>query len=135
MITDTTLAAIKETLEHLHQYRQFFYPDIMSTFSLPRQHAMTHYSDLIRLFGAPNGLCSSITELKRIKAVKRPYRHSNHHNALGQMLVINQQLDKLVQCRVDFNQRWMLDGTCVSFISQILGIQSLSPCFYICVDV
>ncbi|KAN0081189.1 hypothetical protein V8E55_008813 [Tylopilus felleus] len=121
IITDTTLAAIKETLERFHQYRQFFYPDIMSTFSLPRQHAMTHYPDLIHLFGAPNGLCSSITELKHIKAVKRPYRCSNHHNALGQMLVINQQLDKLVQCRVDFNQRRMLDGTCVSFISQILA--------------
>lgn len=32
---------------------------------LPRQHSLVHYSALIRGFGAPNGLCSSITESRR----------------------------------------------------------------------
>ncbi|KAI6046587.1 hypothetical protein EDC04DRAFT_2864743 [Pisolithus marmoratus] len=60
-------------------------------FLLPCQHGMNHYHHLIQEFGAPNGLCSSITELKHIKAVKKPWRHSNHFEALGQMLVTNQQ--------------------------------------------
>ncbi|KAF9553018.1 hypothetical protein CPC08DRAFT_728207 [Agrocybe pediades] len=63
---------------------------------------------MIREFGAPNGLCSSITESKHIKAVKEPWRRSNHYEALGQMLVTNQRLDKLAAARVDFKSRGML---------------------------
>jgi hypothetical protein len=75
---------------------------------------MKHYPDLIRLFGAPNGLCSSMTENKHIKAVKQPWRRSNRYNALGQMLVTNQRLDKIAALRVDFMKRGMLNGTCLS---------------------
>ncbi|KAF8957103.1 hypothetical protein BDZ97DRAFT_120310 [Flammula alnicola] len=59
-------------------------------------------------FGAPNGLCSSITESKHIKAVKEPWRRSSHFEALAQMLVTNQRLDKLAAARVDFRARGML---------------------------
>jgi len=31
-------------------------------FSLPRQHSLSHYRYLIEEFGAPGGVCSSITE-------------------------------------------------------------------------
>jgi hypothetical protein len=54
-----------------------------------------HYHFLIEEFGAPGGLCSSITEFRHITAVKKPWRHSNRFNALGQMLLTNQRLDKL----------------------------------------
>jgi hypothetical protein len=63
---------------------------------------MTHYSMLIRLFGAPNGLCSSITESKHIPAVKNSYQRSNRYQALLQMLLTNQRLDKLAAARADF---------------------------------
>ena len=56
---------------------------------MPRQHSIIHYYALIRLFGAPNGLCSSITESKHIRAVKEPWRRSNRNEALGQMLITN----------------------------------------------
>jgi hypothetical protein len=69
---------------------------------------------MIHLFGAPNGLCSSITEAKHIKAVKEPWRRSSKHKALGQMLLTNQRLDKLAAIRVDFEARGMLTGTCLS---------------------
>ncbi|KAK0437732.1 uncharacterized protein EV420DRAFT_1217733, partial [Desarmillaria tabescens] len=59
------------------------------------QHAMIHYMQHIIEFGIPNGLCSSITESHHITAVKKPWRHSNHYNALSQMLLTNQWLDKL----------------------------------------
>ncbi len=56
----------------------------------------------------PNGLCSSITESKHIKAVKEPWRRSSRFEALGQMLVINECLDKLAATHVDFRIRGML---------------------------
>jgi hypothetical protein len=83
-------------------------------FSLPRQHSMTHYPQLICMFGAPNGLCLSITESKHIKAVKEPWHRSNCYNALGQMLLTNQRLDKLAAARVHFSKLGMLNGTCLA---------------------
>ncbi|KAG1801316.1 hypothetical protein EV424DRAFT_1545429 [Suillus variegatus] len=108
VITEDTLNQIQDALSRFHRYRKIF-GLVVPTFSLPRQHSMTHYVDMIRLFGAPNGLCSSITESKHIKAVKEPWRWSNRHNALGQMLVTNQRLDKLAASHVDFNQHPMPD--------------------------
>jgi len=93
-------------------------------FSLPRQHAMNHYHHLIQEFGAPNGLCSSITESKHIKAVKKPWQHSNHFKALGQMLVTNQCLDKLAAVRVDFETHHMLKGSILS--ASICALDCLS---------
>ncbi|KIK92175.1 hypothetical protein PAXRUDRAFT_38734, partial [Paxillus rubicundulus Ve08.2h10] len=77
---------IKDTLHCFHQYHKAFRPNIVATFSLCCQHSMEHYIDLVCLFSAPNGLCSSIIKLKHIKAVKEPYWQSNHCNACGQML-------------------------------------------------
>ncbi|KAJ7064481.1 hypothetical protein C8F01DRAFT_1209068 [Mycena amicta] len=54
--------------------------------------------------GPPNGLCSSITESKHIKAVKEPWRRSSRYEALTQMLTINNRLDNLAASRVDFTQ-------------------------------
>ena len=83
---------------------------------MPRQHSIIHYYTLIRLFGAPNGLCSSITESKHIRAVKEPWRRSNRNEALGQMLITNQRLDQLAAARTDFSQRGMLNGSCLTSI-------------------
>ncbi|KAG1747571.1 hypothetical protein EDB19DRAFT_1825954 [Suillus lakei] len=63
---------------------------------------------------ALNGLCLSITENKHIKAVKEPWRQSSHYKVLGQILLTNQQLDKLSAAQVDFTRRGMLTGTCLS---------------------
>ncbi len=83
---------------------------VREEFLLPRQHSLTHYSHLIRLFGSPNGISSSITESQHIRAVKEPWRRSNRHEALGQMLVTNQRRDQLTAARSDFAKRGMLDG-------------------------
>jgi hypothetical protein len=83
---------------------------------MPRQHSIMHYHALIRLFGAPNGLCSSITESKHIRAVKEPWRRSNCNEALGQILITNQRLDQLAAARTDFSQRGMLNGSCLTNI-------------------
>ena len=89
--------------------------------SLPRQHSLVHYHAAIQVFGAPNGLCSSITKSKHIDAVKNPYQHSNCHKALGQMLLTNQRLDKLEVAYVDFTVHGMLEGTCLSEALKTIG--------------
>ncbi|KAG1802868.1 uncharacterized protein HD556DRAFT_1437932 [Suillus plorans] len=115
IITESTLVRIQDALDRFHHYRKVFESiGIVPTFSLPRQHSCSHYVLLIRLFGAPNGLCSSITETKHIKAVKEPWRRSSRYKALGQMLVTNQRLNKLAALRIDFKSRGMLNGTCLS---------------------
>ncbi|KAI5996391.1 hypothetical protein EDD15DRAFT_2387356 [Pisolithus albus] len=114
IITEQTLTVIDDALNRFHLYHEVFRnAEVVTTFSLPRQHAMKHYPYLICQFGAPNGLCSSITESKHIKAVKRPYRRTNRFQALGQMLLINQRLDKLAAAHVDFQDHGMLTGTCL----------------------
>ncbi|KAG1717847.1 uncharacterized protein EDB91DRAFT_1241042 [Suillus paluster] len=113
-ITESTLEEIEDALSRYHHYRTIFTESgTIPTFSLPRQHSLVHYTYLIQRFGAPNGLCSSITESKHIKAIKEPWRHSSKYKALGQMLVTNQHLDKLAAARVDFANCGMLDNTCL----------------------
>jgi hypothetical protein len=109
-IDETTLNLIDAAIEKFHHEREIFIEvGVRENLSLPRQHSLMHYSSLIRLFGAPNGICSSITESKHIQAVKKPWRRSSRNQPLGQMLLTNQRLDKLAAVRVDFESRGMLD--------------------------
>jgi hypothetical protein len=123
-IHDTqSLTALDNALQQFHHHHEIFREGGVRAhgFNLPRQHSLIHYIKLIRAYGAPNGLCSFITELKHIKAVKEPWRRSNCFNVLSQMLLTNQRLDKLAAARIDFTDRDMLQGTCLSSIlDQIL---------------
>ncbi|KAF7341721.1 hypothetical protein MSAN_02070600 [Mycena sanguinolenta] len=109
---EVTLDAIDMALARFHHERAIFVESGVCPdgFCLPRQHSLTHYRHLITQFGAPNGLCSSITESKHIKAVKKPWRRSSRFEALAQMLTINDRLDKLAAARVDFTVRGMMSG-------------------------
>ena len=100
------LLELTDTLNCFHQYCAIF---------------LVHYHAAIQAFGAPNGLCSSITESKHIDAVKNPYWCSNCHKALGQMLLTNQCLDKLEAAYVDFTVHGMLEGTCLSEALKTIG--------------
>ena len=103
VITDGDLSELQDSLTRFHKYCEIFISTgVRSNFLLSCQHAMVHYHSLICQFGAPNGLCSSITESKHIRAVKEPWCRSNHNEALGQMLVTNQRLDQLAAACVDF---------------------------------
>ncbi|KAI6094812.1 hypothetical protein F5141DRAFT_1191608 [Pisolithus sp. B1] len=55
--------------------------------SIPQIHALQHYHEAIELFGAPNGLSTSIVESKHIHAVKRPYWRSNKNEEMAQVLL------------------------------------------------
>ena len=112
-ITETTLTAFKRALNKFYTHREIFQHSGVCPegFSLPHQHSLSHYPRLIQDFGAPGGVCSSITESCHITAVKKPWRRSSHYEALGQILLMNQCLDKLAAAQVDFIDRGMLPPT------------------------
>jgi hypothetical protein len=130
VLTEDSLNALDTALERFHHYREIFRVSGVRAdgFSLPRQHSLKHYRRIIENFGAPNGLCSSITESKHITAVKKPWRRSSRYEALKQMLTINTRNDKLAAARIDFSSRGMLQGTCLGQALQLwhrnLGLDS-----------
>lgn len=113
VLTEVDLRQLEEALSQFHHHRDIFVTSGVrpNGISLPRQHSLVHYPSLIRNFGAPNGLCSSITESQHIRAVKEPWRRSNRNKPLGQMLVTNQRLDQLSTAQTDFKNRDMLSDT------------------------
>ncbi|KAJ7710163.1 hypothetical protein B0H14DRAFT_3641076 [Mycena olivaceomarginata] len=91
---EDTLDAIDASVANYHERREIF-RDLrvrLDGFSIPRQHAMVHYQPNIEKFGAPGGVCSSITD----------------YEALSQMLLTNQRLDKLSAARANFVERGMV---------------------------
>jgi hypothetical protein len=113
--TESDLAAIDDALARYMQDREVFVETGVCPkgISLPRQHALQHYHTLIEQFGAPNGLCTSITESMHIDAVKEPWRRSNKFEALGQMLIINQRMDKMAALHARLVAQGLLNRTLV----------------------
>ncbi|KAH9019934.1 hypothetical protein EDB83DRAFT_2568069 [Lactarius deliciosus] len=83
-------------VETFHQLQTIFIEvGVRISLSLPRQHTLKHFYRVIHLFGSPNGLCSSITESKHIRAVKEPWQRSNQYHALTQMLKTILRTDRM----------------------------------------
>ncbi|KIJ58889.1 hypothetical protein HYDPIDRAFT_177978 [Hydnomerulius pinastri MD-312] len=114
------LVAMEEALQRFHTYRAIFEETGVrpNGFFLPCQHALVHYVRNIKLFGSPNGLCSSITESRHITAVKRPWRCSNRNKPLNQMIQTNTRLSKLAAAWVEFGRQGMLKGDVAAEIGQ-----------------
>jgi hypothetical protein len=122
-LTTDDLKDLKAALSRLHHHRKVFVGTAGvkgDQISLPRQHALTHYLRSIQFFGSPNGLCSSITESKHIKAVKEPWRRSSRYKALKQMLRTISRLEQLASARRAFYQLGMMEGTTASYTATIL---------------
>jgi hypothetical protein len=129
-ITSHALDQLKDALARFHFHREAFVGTAGvngDRISLPRQHSLKHYIRSIRLFGSPNGLCSSITESKHIKAVKEPWRRSSRFKALVQMLRTIRRLDKLAAARRAHTELGMMDGTTASYAAMILRGEQPQP--------
>ncbi|KZP19656.1 hypothetical protein FIBSPDRAFT_911331 [Athelia psychrophila] len=127
-ICDDTLGQAQEALDRFHHYRNIFIlTGVRDDVSLPRQHSLLHYLRSIRLFGSPNGLCSSITESKHIPAVKKPWRRSNRYRALKQMLCTNRRSDKMCAARRHFASKGMMEGTTLSYTAMMLRGEEPQP--------
>ena len=115
----SSLKALQDTLDCFHHHCTVFQtcrvcPD---SFNLPWQHSLIYYVKQICAFGAPNGICSSITESKHIKAVKELWQRSSCFEALEQMLLTNQRVNKLATAQVDFANCDMLQSMCLLWIN------------------
>ena len=122
-ITSRDLDAMQDALDRylLHREASVDTPGVKKDkISLPRQHTIMHYIRSIHLFGSPNGLCSSITESKHIKAMKEPWRRSSRYKALMQMLRTNVRMDKLAALRRMFTELGMMEGTTSAYMEMIL---------------
>ncbi|KAF8903656.1 hypothetical protein CPB84DRAFT_1845636 [Gymnopilus junonius] len=119
-ITSPALEHFRTCVEKFHALCNIFIEArVRATISLPHQHALHHYFHSIKLFGLPNGLCSSITESKHIKAVKEPWRRSSQYHALSQMLQTLVRMDKMAALRQELAKRGLLAGTTSSFIERM----------------
>ena len=127
-ISTEDLSNLQDALTCFHQYRDIFIrTGIRTDISLPRQHSLVHYFHSIHLFGSPNGLCSSITESKHIKAVKEPWRRSSRYRALVQMLCTISWLNELAAaCRV-FTKQGIMEGTTSSYEAMVLQGEQPPP--------
>lgn len=120
-VTDDILNDAEDALARFHHYRNIFIQTgVRIDISLPRQHSLIHYIPGIRSFGSANGLCSSITESKHIKAVKKPWCRSSRYKALPQMLRTNTRLDKLRAVRSIFESRGMMAGSTTDYTARML---------------
>ena len=111
VLNDDNLEAIDAAIADFHHEHVAFNEIHPDRYSLPHQHSIVHYLFLIQEFDAPRGLCSSITELKHIKAIKEPWHHLSQFKALGQMLVTNHWLDKLAAACINFQAWGMLNSS------------------------
>ena len=114
VIHDDDLIAIDNAMADFHCEHVLFNAIHPDGYSLPCQHSIVHYKFLIQEFGVLNGLCSSIIESRHNAAVKERWHRSSHFEVLGQMLVTNQQLDKLAAARINFQARGMLNASIFS---------------------
>ncbi|KIY61449.1 hypothetical protein CYLTODRAFT_447703 [Cylindrobasidium torrendii FP15055 ss-10] len=111
-----TLDQIQTKLDEFHHYRRIFIDaGVRDTISLPRQHSLVHYPRGIVLFGSPNGLCSSITESKHIRAVKDPWRQSNRNKPLYLMVQRLSRLDNMAAKMSELRDAGCLVGTTLSY--------------------
>src|ERR1700761_4575746 len=124
-INSPSLELLRESVETFHELRSVFIEaGVRTAISLPRQHALKHFYHAIHLFGSPNGLCSSITESKHIRAVKQPWRRSSRYHALTQMLMTLQRMEKMSALHRRFEGSGMLQGFCSGASSQLDDAQT-----------
>ena len=125
-ITAPALEQFRECVKKFHKLRNaFIEAGVRESISLPRQHALKHFYNSIHLFGSPNGLCSSITESKHIKAVKDPWRRSSRYHALIQMLRIITRMEKMSALQRVFSDCKMLIGTTSSYMAGLTSVQEV----------
>lgn len=92
---EADLRALDDALEKFCKFRKIFVTTGVCPegISLPCQHSLQHYCQLIEQFGAPDGLSTSITESMHKESVKQPWRRSSHFNELLQIHTYHKSMD------------------------------------------
>ncbi|QRV97235.1 hypothetical protein RhiJN_25254 [Ceratobasidium sp. AG-Ba] len=98
-LSEDDLAAMEKNLEEFHDAKHVFInpenkhllKDQDHFNDIPKLHMLTHFVDIIRELGAPDGYNTEITERLHIDYVKVPWDTTNHVNALQQMAIYIQR--------------------------------------------
>jgi hypothetical protein len=126
-VTAKDLTRVETEIDRFHELREIFVEvGVRTAISLPRQHALMHYPRGIRYFGSLNGICSTITESKHIKAVKEPWRRSSRYDALYQMLRTISRGEQLSALHFTFASKGMLRDTTTSYTAQELVARTIT---------
>ncbi|KAH9976497.1 hypothetical protein BJV74DRAFT_781774 [Russula compacta] len=71
IMTALDITCFQHYLAEFYKYWEIFMiAGIWQDFSLPHQHALMYHPHEIKLFGSPNGICTSQTKAKHKPAVK-----------------------------------------------------------------
>jgi hypothetical protein len=132
-ISASVLECFRGCIEKFHELCEAFIAcGVHKKLSLPCQHAFNHYYSLIQSFGSPNGLCSSITESKHVKAVKDTWCWSSCFKAIAQIVVTLLWLHKMAAARQHFTSLGMLKGTTTTYVVGVMNREDpqedLMPC-------
>ena len=84
-VMEDSLQELEVAIKKFHTHCKIFHTSGVhpTNFNLPHQHSLVHLTKQIQEFGAPGGLCLSITESHHITAVKRPWGQSNWYESLA----------------------------------------------------
>ncbi|QRV95465.1 hypothetical protein RhiJN_23483 [Ceratobasidium sp. AG-Ba] len=112
-MTDTDLATLEHELDTFHRFKDvliakgFCQSDARFN-RIPKLHALSHYVEMIRWLGTPDGYSTEASEHLHIEFAKIPWRASNKVRPLPQMLTYIQRqeaiqihrayLDRLNEC-------------------------------------
>ncbi|KAJ3563932.1 hypothetical protein NP233_g8618 [Leucocoprinus birnbaumii] len=105
-ITTSDLIQLQDALDQFCSNKMIFMTSGIRTEVLvtpPHQHSMEHYEFMI--------------QSKHIKAVKEPWRRSNRHNPLQQMIKSNTRMDKLIAAHVHYQSWGMLSSSLMDDLS------------------
>ncbi|KAJ3576942.1 hypothetical protein NP233_g78 [Leucocoprinus birnbaumii] len=93
VINDNALDDLQDALKRFIQYRDAFVRHGVRRAQTvpPRQHSMQHYFKMIRAFGAPNGLCSSITDrMDKLAAAQLHFQELGMMNETDEVMLLLQ---------------------------------------------
>ena len=108
--TNDTLETLKEALRHYHNNKSIFVTlGIRDTFNIPKLHYISHYAEMITLYGTTDNFNTEYTERLHIDLAKEAYAATNRKDEFTQMAVWVERKEK-VQCHGQF-VTWRLEGS------------------------
>ncbi|KAG9093004.1 hypothetical protein FRC06_011712 [Ceratobasidium sp. 370] len=118
-LSEADLAAMERNLEDFHDAKYIFVdptnnnlPSHKGHFNdIPKLHMLSHYVEMIRELGTPDGYNTEITERLHIDCVKVPWDTTNHVNAIVQMATYIQRQESWTLLRAYlYDTRQLCDG-------------------------
>ncbi|QRV76877.1 hypothetical protein RhiJN_19722 [Ceratobasidium sp. AG-Ba] len=99
-MTDTDLATLEHELDTFHRFKDVliargFYQSSARFDRIPKLHALSHYVEMIRWLGTPDGYSTEASEHLHIEFAKIPWRASNKVRPLPQMLTYIQRQEAI----------------------------------------